>query len=628
MATAPMDTRSAEMATAPTERRPPAGHLITASPHQPLARPSTAGYLYWGKLHHRAQPKIYASVTPGRCQRQGALEFYALKRAGAIETVREQFNTRSAEREDAGGLAERVSAGAIEQAGAPSPRFRELARNLAAAGVRARLDGGSLQFDLAEPEGGRFEVARPVPHPWLRERSVTVIGECKGLAEFDEVVEANTRLARMLDSQVPVSLRDKASEHLSRCVRALFDALVQPEHLRFGSRVLFGGRAVITPARDLRHDRVGIPEEIAWTLFGPLLCRELAQDEVSARSAAAALRLDEVMASSWVLIHRAPVVEPTGFLAFHTYREPGRVIRIPPLANHLMNADFDGDELAVFLPLTECGQREAGERLSIAAHLRRDPDLLAGLQPPHGARYGLALLGRTEAGLAEISQLAGVEVVPIDGLVGRASILDATQRLLEAKGEEATLDAVVRLLERGFREAKRSGISMPPFPPAEYVRGTPPESAHPAEWERYQEETLERLLARRDNDGSTIYPYLLVTLSGARGTVAQIPRYLDSFGLVEDINGDRVPIRHSLLDGMSAKELRTLAIGSRRGQARAVQELEQITRILWERYRPTGFSVLDRAMRSRHPGIVFARAAASGEVDPLTSQESRLFVGL
>jgi DNA-directed RNA polymerase beta' subunit len=334
------------------------------------------------------------------------------------------------------------------------------------------------------------------------------------------------------------------------------------------------------------------------------------------------------MDRSWVLIHRAPVVEPTGFLAFHPYREPGRVIRIPPMANQLMNADFDGDELAVFLPVSEAGQHEAGERLSIAAHLRRDPDLLAGLQPLHGARHGLALLGRAEAGLAEISQLAGTPVVPVDGLVGRAAILSATRRLLVEKGEDATLDAIVRLIERGYEEAKRSGISMPPFPDPAFARGAPPQSAQPAEWERYQEETQERLLAARENEASALYPYLLATLSGARGTVAQIPRYIDCFGLVEDVYGNRVPIRHSLLDGMSPEELRTLAVGSRRGQARAVQEIDQITRILWERFRPDGFGVLDRAMRSRHPGIVFARAAAGGETDPLTSLDSRMFVGL
>ena len=72
--------------------------------------------------------------------------------------------------------------------------------------------------------------------------------------------------------------------------------------------------------------------------------------------------------------------------------------------------------------------------------------------------------------------------------------------------------------------------------------------------------------------------------------------------MVENIAGKRVPIRSSLYEGMDVDEHRVMAVGSRRGIALAVRELDQITRILWERYRPTGLNVLDRAMRSPFPG--------------------------
>ena len=334
------------------------------------------------------------------------------------------------------------------------------------------------------------------------------------------------------------------------------------------------------------------------------------------------------MARSWVVIHRAPVVEPTGLLAFHPRRDPDRVIRIPPMTNELMNADFDGDQLAVFLPVTEAGQRDAGDHLSIAGHLRRDAGLLSSLQPLHGARYGLALLGRTPEGRAELSRLAGVIVHPVDGIAGRDSVLDATKRLMEADGVDAVLAGLERLIARGFEVSKQSGISMPPFAGGTLASPRPPETDSAKLWERYQEERIEKLLTERDNEESIPFPFLLAALSGARGTLVQAPRYLASFGLVENVTGKRVPIRPSLNEGVSAKELGIMAVGSRRGQAHAVRELEQVTRILWERYRPTGLNVLDRAMRSRFPGIVFARAAFGGEIDPLTSAESRLFVGL
>jgi len=633
-----------------------------------LDRPSTVGWVYWGKLDHLAQNKIHAAVTPGRCQRQGALEFYALKTCGAEETIREQFNTRAGERQDASTLAARVAAGPVPQAPAPSPQFADLTDRLAAAGIQVRLEQNNpnalhppqrmqtpehqtpeyripehrtpehqtpehpyfhhrLAFHLAPPEGVTLTLAQPVAHPWLREHPLTVIGQCRDVPEYSAVVDANTRLARMLASQVPPTLRKKALTDLEAAIGALFDALATPEQVRFSARVLFSGRAVAANGRDLRHDQVALPEEIAWTLFGPMVTRELGAEETEARSENASSALDALMARSWVLIHRAPVVEPTGLVAFHPKRDSDRVIRISPLTNHVMNADFDGDQLAVFLPLTEAGQREAGEKLSIAAHLRRDPNLLAGFQPLHGARYGLALLGRTPDGLAEISRLAGVEVKPVDGMVGRQSILNATEQLMKADGVDAVLDALDRLIRRGFEISKVSGISMPPFMGASFVSVSQPDTDAPQAWDRYQEEVIEKLLAGRESEESDMFPFLFVTLSGARGSLSHIPRYVGAFGLVENVAGKRVPIRHSLCDGVTAEEMGIMAVGSRRGIAQAVREIEQITRILSERFRPASFNVLDRAMRSRYPGIVFARAAASQESDPLTTMESRLFVG-
>ena len=193
---------------------------------------------------------------------------------------------------------------------------------------------------------------------------------------------------------------------------------------------------------------------------------------------------------------------------------------------------------------------------------------------------------------------------------------------------DAALAALERLMARGYERARHSGLSMPPFGTGASAVTRPPETGSARSWEQYQEETIEKMLAERDNEESALFPFLFSALCGARGTLAHAPRYFAGFGVVENVLGKRVPIRSSLYEGMTPEEHHIVAVGSRRGIALAVRELDQITRTLWERFRPTGLNVLDRAMRSPFPGIVFARAAASGEVDPLTSVESRLFVGL
>ena len=70
-------------------------------------------------------------------------------------------------------------------------------------------------------------------------------------------------------------LAQQAISGLEAHVAALFEVLLRPEHLQFDQRVLFSARAVAAPGPDLRFDQVGLADEIAWTLFRPLLAREL-----------------------------------------------------------------------------------------------------------------------------------------------------------------------------------------------------------------------------------------------------------------------------------------------------------------------------------------------------------------
>ena len=79
---------------------------------------------------------------------------------------------------------------------------------------------------------------------------------------------------------------------------------------------------------------------------------------------------------------------------------------------------------------------------------------------------------------------------------------------------------------------------------------------------------------------------------------------------------------------MTSEEVFARVAGARKGLAQAVSEMEEMGTGMRERIAPTGYGALARARRSGRPGVVFARAAAGGETDPLTDADSRLFVGL
>ncbi len=405
----------------------------------PLAAPSTAGWVYWGRLYHLAKDKLVTPVLTGERwgQRTGEMETFMLRDLGAFEIIRENLATQDVRWPAAGTLAERLAAGPVVQAPPPTPLLVDLADRLRVAGIETELGENGLAFRFAPPREGALKLARPVPHPWLPERRLTEIGDpgerehVGGLRELlfspggwwewafaltagriqdrevlfppggwweasDElprlyraVVEANDRVRRMLAAQTPKTLVDDATAQLERHVRVLFDALLTPVQLRLGARELFSARTVLAPAADLTLEQIGMPEEMAWALFGPLVARETGDEKaVPARSERASQALDTVMARSWVYINRAPTLTPTALLAFHPVRVSDDALHLHPALCRWLDADFDGDQAAVFLPITEAAQREAGERLSVAGHLMRDPGLLASLVPATGCALG------------------------------------------------------------------------------------------------------------------------------------------------------------------------------------------------------------------------------------------------
>jgi len=310
-------------------------------------------------------------------------------------------------------------------------------------------------------------------------------------------------------------------------------------------------------------------------------------------------------------------------------RLSGRVFRISPLICVPMNADFDGDQAAVFLPVTEAAQREAGEKLSVAGQVKRDPALVELFRPTMEAIWGLAELSRTPDGHKEVETLAGTEVAAPEGYVTRETLVASMVAVMEREGIEAALACSERLARCGFELSRRSGASMSPFI-GESLRLPPePDGDDPQAWLAHAEACRERIAARSDFDDSDLGPQLLALKTGARGSVHQLAWMLCSRGVVIDTeNQPRIIIRRPLTVGMAPDEVYACTIGARKGLARVAIDCVRAGYGVREPRLPQGFNVLSRAMRSERPGIVFAGAAGSGETDPLRDVDSRLFVGL
>jgi hypothetical protein len=601
--------------------------LIDGQTEKPLAQPSTVGWVYWGKLVHEARPKLQAPTDENsQGQRLNEYDYYALREAGAFETIHELFNTGAIGHDESDSLAERVARGKFEQAGPPSPQLSALQKCLTAIGIRAELQENRLAFHLSEPEGATITLASPIAHPWLQDRTLTRLGAYKNLPAYQAVVAANTRLKHILNSGAPESLRQQAQTQLALRIQEYCAALMPT--VQFEARVQFSGHAVLAPGPQLHLDQVGLAEELAWSLFGPLLARELPPEEIQARSERATSLLDELMARTWVIIHRAPAFTPQTFLAFHPVRHQEPVIRLHPLVCRLLQADFDGDQAAIFLPLTEQGQREAGERLSVASHLARTPDLLRDLIPNNEALWGLASLSLSKEGKEEIAGMLAMPGVITDEILTRTMLEGALQQVLQRDGMSATLEKLELLTRRGFAIARASGASISPFVGCHFFLPNAPTENESRAWTRYQQEVSEWLAASTDYMNTDPGPQLLAVKSGAWGETEHLVALLSTQGVVKDIYDRPVPIQHGYREGLQPVEIYALAIGAREAFAQIQQEWLRIMQEIRKRDRATSFHVLARAMRAEQPAIVFAHAASIEEIDPLIDRDSRLFVGL
>jgi len=596
---------------------------------RPLDEPSTLGYVYWGKSIYRAGPKVAGwlsegGVPRGAC-RQGELEFWALQACGAEENTLETFSTRSLDRPGVELLAEELARGPVTQAGPPSPAFAKLTRLLRVAGIEAVLNGERVRFGFSEPGREDVPLSAPVPHPWCPERMLTHLGPPDGdPPAYRACLRANDRLTR-----APSAVRGQAEAQLVERVGRLLSRSTVREALRPGTQTLFSARAVLAPGPDLRLGEIGLPVEMAWGLFGPLVARRAGQPEAAARGPEARRALAEVMAEQVVLMNRAPTLMPTAITAFRAVLRPGPAIRLHPLCCRLFNADFDGDQAAILLPVTEAAQAEAREKLTVEGHLRRDPgSTLDHLAPAQGILFGLAwacLMPEPRKAL-----LAGwpAELPEPPAELTRAWVMGALLELLQSAGPAVVLKVLERLAELGLEMATRSGASLHPFMGADLSLPPPPASGYPYLWSVYCETVNGAIMAQARLDSPDLGPQVILIRSGARGNVESLRHIVGPRGpLARDPFGGPV-VTAGFRDGIPPEELFTAALHARSALQTMDRTMSEAGYSLRDAMLPRSDGVLARAMRSADPGAVFAEAALRGEIDPLADPMVRLFAGL
>ncbi len=240
---------------------------------------------------------------------------------------------------------------------------------------------------MVQLDGGRFAASDLND---LYRRVINRNNRLKKLLEIKspEVITRNEKrmLQEAVDALIDNSVRHgkevTASTGQKRKLRSLADML-KGKQGRFrqnllGKRVDYSGRSVIVVGPHLKLHQCGLPKQMALELFKPfviskLIGREFAHNVRSANRLIEQARtevwdiLEEVTKDHYVLLNRAPTLHRLGFQAFQPVLIEGKAIQLHPMVCAAFNADFDGDQMAVHVPLTDAAQKEARE-IMVSAH--------------------------------------------------------------------------------------------------------------------------------------------------------------------------------------------------------------------------------------------------------------------
>jgi len=290
---------------------------------------------------------------------------------------------------------------------------------------------------------------------------------------YRRVINRNNRLKKLMDLNAPEVIRRNEQRMLQEAVDALIDnngarsgravaATGQRRRLKslsdmlkgkqgrfrqnlLGKRVDYSGRSVIVAGPQLKINQCGLPKMMALELFKPFVIGELIEKEHAhnIRSASRLIEmsetvvwdaLDVVIKDKYVLLNRAPSLHRLSIQAFQPVLIEGRAIQLHPLVCKGFNADFDGDQMAVHLPLSDEAQSEAREIMAANRNLLKPADGSPILHIEQDIVFGCYFLTYEKPGHEkdEVKSFSSIE-----------------EALMAFDGDTLTLQSKVRLPFRG-----------------------------------------------------------------------------------------------------------------------------------------------------------------------------------
>ena len=361
-----------------------------------------------------------------------------------------------------------------------------------------------------------------------------------------------------------------------------------------GKRIDFSGRAVITPDPTLALEECKLPYLMVLEIFKLPIAKRIIQlgkfkllnkaidyvDQCIDNDLPYLFKVcEDVIEGEYCVLNRQPSLHKLGMLAFKIRMTLDKVIKIHPLACPPFNADFDGDQMAVYVPITKEAREEIAEKILISKNLHSPANEELTTTPSQDIILGIYYLTtgkdsdevveckgkKITKGQAEFNALLPDDYKVIEGTIRKKELIQILNDIKNNYPQDVVVKVLDNVKREGFKYATLFGCTMS-------LQDFPVEGADKLKEKIFEKEELrDQLIAFSDpdliNNLKENFKYSYMIESGARGSWDQVKQLILARGFISNFDGEilPLPIKNSLVDGLTQEEFFYSTYGCRKG---------------------------------------------------------------
>ena len=365
-----------------------------------------------------------------------------------------------------------------------------------------------------------------------------------------------------------------------------------------GKRVDFSGRSVIIPSVNIEIDECVLPYKMVLELFRIQLANKLIESHHAVDIVDAQLIIDQcietgnpcllklckkITVDEFCILNRQPTLHRLGLIAFKIKVELENVVKIHPLVCEGFNADFDGDTMAVYIPITKEGKEEVKERMLATKNLINPNNGRLSMTPNQDIIFGIYALSKNlvksndadkETEFKGVKMTRGMQVInkcfpedypPVTGIIDKKRLISILKDISSKYSTEEIAKTLNLIKFAGFLYSTYFGITMSLF-------GFFVTKAEKFKDEIYSDKDISKQLAKINSqevkDFLRInFAYADIIDSGSRGSWDQVNQMIFSRGFISNFEGQilSTPIKNSLIHGLTPDEFFNSTYGCRKG---------------------------------------------------------------